>query len=136
MGSLVYDNEVPQHIQATAEFMRVLLGVDAWEIHLKMADEPKDGGVGVVSINYTYLRAHIEIRRDTPAKRQISATIHEFLHIVLFRIVGLLENMIEQQPSEQRQFLSLLSRDAEEQTVELLTRSIVAAGILPAMPTE
>lgn len=132
MGKISMTNDVPQTLQDLAPGLAALFGVEHWDIWVSMADQPggQDLG-GICKTQIRYYCAEIEIRRDASFQRQQESLVHEFLHIVLAPVAAIIGRSLDRMTERERLLMEGPAYDAEEQVVELLRRSLQAAGAFP-----
>lgn len=104
-----------------------LFGLGEWRIWLHWADAPGgDAEADAISdINVRYLRATITVRRDlSDLERLRSVLMHEALHIVLASLDRAAQHIATLVPEALHGHATALYTDAEEQTIERLTRAL------------
>jgi hypothetical protein len=118
----------PDWITDYATSVRDLLGLGEWRIFLKMTDSPGDDDDhdGATYLDTRYLKATIQLVRDwggDDAKMR-RIIMHEHLHVALAHLDQAADRIIDLVPETLKSHAQQLYRDAEEQTIERLVRSL------------
>lgn len=136
MGRLIVPTEAPllaPETVAYAEQCRVAFGLEEWNIWFCEHDAP--GGstenAGHTDLNTRYLRATITLLRGLRPERRRSVTRHEMLHIALAPIDEKMRYIVAMLPKKERKRAREMYIDAEEQTIERLTRAM--ESLFPAL---
>jgi hypothetical protein len=129
MDSLHVPAEEPllaPEVAAYAEACRTVFGLAEWDIWLCEHDSPgeDDTTAGYCELETRYLRATITIRRGLRPARVRSVIFHEMLHVALAFLAQAVEYIQELVPEKLRPRAERWYTDAEEQTIERLTRAL------------
>lgn len=128
-----HEDDVPEWIREYACDVRDLFGLSEWKLWVKLADAPsgKENTDGSTELNTRYLKATITVRRGLDDDDRIRHVImHEMAHVLLGHIDQCVNRLIDMVPDEQRAHALELYSDAEEGTIERLTRAL-QIGIQP-----
>lgn len=128
--ALFAKNDVSEWMTMHAAWCVRLFGLEAWEIYLSLSDDP--GGhhakigqrVGAAKFETRYLNAKIELWEGLTEDQGKEAITHELGHILLGRIAQNHERLVKLLPSKLRKTAQALYSDAEEETLQRLTRAI------------
>lgn len=129
------DARPPAWAAAYFQDCRELLGIGAdWQLWLAFVNNPSaeaDGSDddaneadGVCSLETRYLKATIRIRRGLSEERTRYVIMHELLHVALAPLSLTAERMRDLIPFKLWTHVLQLYTDAEEQTIERLTRAL------------
>lgn len=130
---MLYEDDVSEWIRDYACDVRDLFGLSEWRLWLKLADTPsgKEYTDGSTELSTRYLKATITIRRALEDDDRIRHVVmHEMTHVLLGYIDQCVNRLIDMVPDEQREHALELYTDAEEQTIERLTRAL-QVGVRP-----
>lgn len=120
-------DDVPEWIRAYACDVRDLFGLSEWKLWVELSDTPggKSHIDGNCNLDTRYLKAVISVRRGLTSKERIQAVVmHEMGHVLLARIDQCMDRLMDMIPDEQRVHAQQLYADAEESTLERLTRAL------------
>lgn len=104
-----------------------MLGIGSeWNLWLRVADTPdnSDEADGCVALTPRYLMATITIRRGLSEERGREVIMHELLHVALARLNQTAHRLVDMVPETQREHALELYTDAEEATIETITRAL------------
>jgi hypothetical protein len=129
MGSLHIPGDpplLPESTTAYAEACRIAFGLAEWDIFFCDHDSPgnDDKTDGFCELDTRYLRATITIRRGLKPDRMKAVIFHEMLHVALAFLSQAVEYIQELVPKRLRRKAERWYMDAEEQTIERLTRAL------------
>lgn len=119
-------SDLPDWLTAYAQDCRVLFGLEAWDIVVKLVKAPDNDleKEGHASINIRYLTAKIELNESMPDEGFRAILMHEMLHVALapieqahLRIRELVRPRLQEHADE-------LFADGLEQTIERMTRAM------------
>ena len=128
-------DDLPLWLEAYAQELRTLFGLEAWEISVKLVRAPDDDleKEGHSVINYRYLSARIELCESMSDEGKRHILMHEFLHVVLAPLEQTHSRIRELVKTKRREHLDELFADGLEQTIERLTRAL-QREIKPSKP--
>lgn len=116
-------NWLIEHLQAT----RQLFGVgDEWHIFPVLVQQPGDKEFGAVTdYDTAYLNAVIKFDDDIRNNDQgQQVVLHEVLHIALYELAQTFEYALKLLPTNGRDLFSAMWQDAEERTIQRITRAM------------
>ena len=118
--------QMPAWAETYAQECRDLFGLGEWDIRLRLHDSPGTNGKsdGCVDLETRYLTATIQMRRGLSEQRGRVVILHELLHVVLAHLTHIAEEAIGQLPEPARAMALTFLRDAEEQTIVRLVKSL------------
>lgn len=119
-------------LQAYADHVQGVLGLQAWCVTLDVVDEPNPDNPHADATTYAnirYLTANLKFRTTVAHRRTLGMRVlvlHEFLHIVTAAKDLVTERLLDQfVPAHEREFATLILSDADEQMVTRLSHALV-----------
>lgn len=131
------DQSAPDWILAYTAEVRDLLGLDAWDITVKMVDElDGDGSIGAqCQYKEPYRVAHVLLQRGRTEAEYREFVMHEMLHCALAPMDFAAITAVRLVPKPQRKVAQDMINDGCERAVQALARALVK-GIKPPAPQE
>lgn len=130
-------NDLPDAIKAYAADVRDLLGLQAWEIVIKVVDEidgePETGGL--CTANEPYFIAEILLRRNLPADKVRETVMHEMLHIAMSTYDLAADYVKDMVPFKHQSNAARILTNAKERVVSALAKALVKGIKPPATET-
>lgn len=131
------DQSAPDWILEYAADVRDLLGLDAWDITVKMVDElDGDGSIGAqCRYKEPYKIAHVFLQRGRTEAEYREFVMHELLHAALAPMDYAAAVAVDLVPKPQRKVAKILINDGCERVVQALAKALVK-GVRPPKKEE